>query len=148
VSSAGPYLNCGGYGISAITPCAEVYNPTTNIWSSVAPMKVAREYSDSTLLPNGKVLVCGDYNSAVPAKSCEIYDPTSNTWTTVKDMNTARYARFTVDNFLETLSNGKVIAFGQSNSINLKTQTSNELYDPIANTWTANTPDYATCITS
>lgn len=105
-------------------------------------MQTAGDYADSTLLSNGKVLVCGGNPSA---KSCEIYNHSTGTWTVAKDMNTGRHARVFSNNFLQALPNGKVIAFGQSASTGLKTQTSTEFYDVSANTWTDTSTEYVTC---
>ena len=54
---------------------AEVFLPSTNGFSEVAPMHVARLQNSSTLLPDGNVLVTGgvDGNSVVTA-SVEFYD--------------------------------------------------------------------------
>jgi hypothetical protein len=54
---------------------AEVFLPSTNSFSEVSPMYVARLQNSSTLLPDGNVLVAGgvDGHSVVTA-SVEFYD--------------------------------------------------------------------------
>ena len=62
----------------ADTNTAEIYNPVTNIWTSVASDPVGTVgHEPVELLQNGNILV-GDLND----DGTEIYDPTTNTWTT------------------------------------------------------------------
>jgi len=74
----------------------EMYDPTTNSWTALAPMITARELHSATLLPDGDVLVagggdCGDgegggclgyggSGDCCGASSAELYDPSTNTW--------------------------------------------------------------------
>jgi N-acetylneuraminic acid mutarotase len=66
--------NGAGYG----TPLAdaEVYDPTTDIWTSLTPLNNARYGHTATLLLNGKVLVAGGSNSGGTGNlaSSELYD--------------------------------------------------------------------------
>jgi hypothetical protein len=56
---------------------AEIYDPTSDRWATVAPMNHARWLAAATLMSDGRVLVIGSpYDS-----SMEIYDPESDTWT-------------------------------------------------------------------
>jgi hypothetical protein len=55
---------------------SELFDPSTNAWTNVAPMTAARVGHSATLLPNGKVFVAG--GDIVP--TAEIYDPATNVW--------------------------------------------------------------------
>jgi len=127
--SSGKVLVAGGDDQSSPAndlSAAEVYDPTADTWTSVAPMLSYRLYAASTLLSSGKVLVTGGlgFDSLGTDKSsgAEIYDPTTNTWTAAASMSIARN-----ECALVTLPSGKALAVGKSGA---------EVYDPAANTWT------------
>ena len=142
--------NCGGYGVGTDTNCVEIFNPVTQTWSQAARMNIVRESADIVRMSNNKVLVCGNWY--LDRKTCEIYDPTTDTWTSSASMNIGHTTASTTSNdyfigpFLVPLPTGKVIAFGQSASTGLKTQTSTEIYDVGANTWANNVSGYSTCV--
>ena len=74
---------CCGSG-SIATASAELFNPSTDTWSSTGSMNVSHFAAASTLLPDGRVLVAGGMQSSgdvPPVAAEEIYDPASGTWT-------------------------------------------------------------------
>jgi Fibronectin type III domain/Kelch motif len=86
----------------------DIYDPTNNTWSSVAPMLTAREGHTATLLATGQVLVAGgeqDGNAYV--MSAEIYTPSADTWQATTDMPRAHYNASAV-----RLANGQVLVSG------------------------------------
>jgi len=144
--SNGKVLVCGGlsftvnlYGLyvaSGSTADAEIYDPAADTWTTVAHMNSARTGHTATLLQNGKVLVAGGedanrngYNTA------EIYDPAADTWTTVANLNTARFGHAAI-----LLNDGTVLITGGDISFDpaygATIASTNEVYDPAANTWT------------
>jgi hypothetical protein len=93
--SDGRLLVAGGaydfWGEAATATC-EIFDPTTETWSSAASMSVARSSHTATLLPSGKVLVTGGYNGGGYAlSSAELYDPTNDQWSTLDAMSYGRY---------------------------------------------------------
>ncbi len=52
---------------------AEIFNPTTSTWSSIANLMVARFDHEATLLSNGSVLVSGGRNDNSALSSAELY---------------------------------------------------------------------------
>lgn len=58
----------------------EVYDPSTDTWSSADSMADARHNHTAALLPDGKVLVVGGSNGARPLDSAEVYDPLTDAW--------------------------------------------------------------------
>lgn len=113
---------------------AEIYDPKTDTWSTAGNMAVPRVYHTAVLLPTGKVLVAGgtDLVSAYYS-SAELFDPTNSTWSSAGNMTSIR-----LEHTASVLANGKVLVAGGTDSTTptpwLATA---ELYDPVANTWTA-----------
>ena len=69
-----------------ILATAELYDPTTGIWSTVTQnMNSPRYAHTATLLSNGKVVVVGGSNGTICLDSAELYDPGAKTWTLVTD---------------------------------------------------------------
>jgi N-acetylneuraminic acid mutarotase len=129
----GKLLVAGGFNNTAgIFSSAELYDASSNTWSTAPSMNVAREYQTATTLPSGKILVIGGYSPTTGVQtSTELYDPATNTWTPAANMSYARQAHTAT-----LLSIGKVLVSG--GSIDLLPS---ELYDPATNTWSlAGTP--------
>ena len=115
---------------------AELYDPSTNSWTTVNPLTTGRSVHTATLLPSGKVLVVGGLNTAASASSiavAELFDPATNTWTPAGSLSNARYAHTAT-----LLSNGKVLIAGGLAATG--TLAASELYDPASNTWSAASP--------
>ena len=55
----GRVLIAGGEGCSGALTLAELFDPTTNSYSTAAPLQTQREQATATLLANGKVLMAG-----------------------------------------------------------------------------------------
>lgn len=126
----GKVLLVGGQTTAADdTATAEVFDPVTQSFTSVAPMKTPRNGHTATLLPNGKVLVVG--GSGRPGgdglASAEIYDPAANTWSPAASMSQPR-----VHHAAALMANGRVIVVGGNSSPGPV-----EIYDPGTNTWTS-----------
>jgi N-acetylneuraminic acid mutarotase len=145
VLSNGKVLVAGGYGgmpntlqnIVAVQPTAELYDPASGLWSTMAPMNNARAYHTATLLPSGLVLVTGGTNGTATLAAAEVYDPTANTWTDVVSLNTPRQSQMAV-----LLPTGNVLVVGGYNSSSSAVfgVGTAELYDPTANTFTSAGP--------
>lgn len=111
------------------TNTAEVYDPATDTWATVASMNAPRR-SDAAVTPliDGRVLVVGGsaYAGAyIPVNPvAEVYDPVTDTWEATGAMVSTRTA-VTVT----PLADGRVLAVGIGNTT--------ELYDPLTNSWAA-----------
>jgi N-acetylneuraminic acid mutarotase len=125
----GKVLVAGGQSNSGYVASAELYDPTTNTWSSAGSMATARFLHTATLLANGKVLVAGGYGTSGILSSAELYDPASNTWSAAGSMTTARDLHGAA-----LLANGMVLVMGGYNGGVLS---SAELYDPASNSWSS-----------
>jgi N-acetylneuraminic acid mutarotase len=116
----------GGYQ-SAYIATTEMYDPTTNVWTTRASMPVARWAPTAVALPDGRVLSIGGYNSAA-SNSLYAYSPTANAWTTLASLPTARYHAAAAVG-----ADGRVFVFG--GSISSGTTATAAAYNPTANTW-------------
>lgn len=80
----GRMLTAGGHADWGVgIPNADIYDPVTRLWSSIAPMNFPRWYPTLTTLPDGRVLsISGsDQNEDAIVPTPEIYNPSTNTWT-------------------------------------------------------------------
>src|SRR3989440_3190307 len=106
---------------------AELYEPTTGMWSATGSLATARRKHTATLLPNGKVLVVGGVNTSNNfLRSAELYDPATGMWSP-----TPLLAAVHSGHTATLLPNGKVLVAGNFTSIPA------ELYDPASGTWSA-----------
>ena len=86
---------------------AEIYDPTTDSWLNIAPMRVARHLHSSILLDNGQVLVVGGYSGNNKLDSCELYDPITQSWSDAASLQYASGLTKAVK-----LDDGKVMLLG------------------------------------
>jgi N-acetylneuraminic acid mutarotase len=138
----GKVLVTGGFGgvtstlqnIGTVLASAEIYDPTAGNWSAAASMNSARMNHSATLLPSGKVLVTGGTDGTSTLATAEVYDPTSDIWTPVASLSTPR--QFHV---AQILSSGTVLVVGGLNDTSSAVfgVSSSEVYDPVANSWSA-----------
>jgi Abnormal spindle-like microcephaly-assoc'd, ASPM-SPD-2-Hydin/Galactose oxidase, central domain len=123
----------GGFGINFLSE-AELYDPTTCIFSATGSMNTPRASFTLELLDTGKVLAAGGSETTLQGSdlsSAELYDPSTGVWTLTGSMAIAVSNRMTA-----LLSDGKVLVAG-GNLIGYLTFFSEaELYDPVAGTFT------------
>jgi N-acetylneuraminic acid mutarotase len=122
------------------TRTAELYDPTTNTWTSTPPPPELQEAETATLLRNGDVLVTGTfgpYDDFQAVAGAALYDPSTNTWTTAAAPTLKR-----LSGTATLLPEGDVllvggIDYGENWASEYKgTLSSSEIYDPATDTWT------------
>jgi hypothetical protein len=134
----GQVLVLGGSNASDARPArllssAELYDPSTGIWTETGHLKSARSGATATLLPDGTVLVTGGVSSSAdrPERSAEIYDPVSRTWAKTGSMSVVRNGHTAT-----LLPDGRVLVVG-GQCCTEPAVASSELYDPASGTRTA-----------
>jgi len=70
-----------------VVSTAELWDPTTNNFTSAGNMLVPRAYHAATVRDDGSVLITGGINEIGDTESrAEVYDPSSNTWSLAAPM--------------------------------------------------------------
>ena len=130
----GRVLVAGGVGGVAPTvyrSSAEVYDASTNVWSSAGNMAEERVGLTSVTLTDGRVLIAGGTGppNNAPLASAEVYDPRTNNWSHAGNLAIGRN-----QNTMTLLPNGKVLFAGGVDAAG-RVLASVDLYDPATNTW-------------
>ncbi|MGD9643740.1 MAG: kelch repeat-containing protein [Elusimicrobiales bacterium] len=125
----GKVLVAGGRSASTTyLSTAELYDPSTGMFSATGSMSTTRAYHTAVLLPNGKVLVAGGNNAAY-LSTAELYDPAAGSFSTTGAMSVAR-SGYTAT----LLPDGKVLMVGGRSASSTFLSTA-EIYDPSAGTF-------------
>jgi hypothetical protein len=100
----------GGQYHSTYLNQTDVYDPSTNTWTTLKPMSMARS-SFQTEVVDGKIYAIGGQSGTTYLNQTEVYDPVSDTWTTLASMSVVRA-------ILQTeVVNGCIYALGGHNGI-------------------------------
>src|SRR5207249_923538 len=113
----GRVLVAGGINAMTRLATAELFDPGTGAWSSVANMNFPRLGHAAVLLGDGRVLLAGG-TSEYPfpsLASAELYDPATGTWSPTGSMADQRIwtsEDASAAGFLVVLADGKVLTAG------------------------------------
>lgn len=115
-----------------VTPTAELYSPSTGVWTPTASLPVAVIGHTATRLADGRVLVAGGSTQVGlgAVSAAEIYDPATGTWTPTGSLQTARW-----NHSAALLADGRVLVAGgitEGGGV----LAGAEVYDPATGQWT------------
>jgi len=112
----------------------ERYQPTTNRWTTVAPLPMATTDHSAVVLADGRVLVAGGRDQdAVPYRESAAvwrYDPAQDRWEALAPLQIPRFRGTGV-----TLADGRAMVAGGTGPINTDAERTAEVYDPQSGTW-------------
>jgi N-acetylneuraminic acid mutarotase len=131
VTLGGKIYVWGGYMGSASSPSTlsslEIYNPTTNSWSSGATAPEVMRGQAAAVGTNGSAYSFGGASNLDVLSSSYRYDPATNTWTPLAPMPTAEWEAGAA-----TANDGRIFVFGGASDESLT-----QIYNPTTNTWAA-----------
>jgi len=114
---------------------------STDTWSAAPQMPTERVSGHTaTLLADGRLLVVGGVKASGGTAAADVFDPATSTWASAAPMGTLRASHAAT-----LLADGRVLVTGGSTVSTGAAQgyvnnASAEIYDPVANTWTATPP--------
>jgi hypothetical protein len=123
----GTVLMAGGGDSDPTSTAAQIFTPSSNTWTVVAPMHKSRDQHTGTLLPDGTVLAAGgtsEGTTASPVARAETYNPATGAWKLAGAMVEPRFGQQAL-----LLKTGKVLLCGGTQNVDTNLS-SCELYNP------------------
>jgi N-acetylneuraminic acid mutarotase len=111
----------------------EVYNPSSDSWSSKASMPTARSMLSAAQAQDGKIYAVGGITGAngLPLATVEQYDPVNDSWTTRSSLPMAEFG-----SALVAMSDGNLYLMGgESNGDGSGSLNAVYAYNPLSDTW-------------
>jgi N-acetylneuraminic acid mutarotase len=129
----------GEYSEERAIPSVELYNPSTNSWTSAGNLLQTRGGHRAVLFPDGRVLVVGGIEEFSPLASAELYDSTTNNWSPAASLSKPRsdlYPPYVFNSGHDTtlLQDGRVLIVGGCDEEFLPLA-AGEIYDSSSNSW-------------
>lgn len=132
--TAGKVLIVGGDNAGTLSTDSVLYDVGSNQWTSATTVATPGDLPTATVLGNGKVLTLSGAMQGVSSQGeCELYDPGSNSWAFAQNTMRAHVLGATAT----ALSDGRVLVVGGQVDIQGDAMSPPEIYDPVANLWSA-----------
>jgi N-acetylneuraminic acid mutarotase len=98
----------GSSGVQGVNS-AEIYDPSTDVWSFTGKPAILRSSGQSILLSDGRVLITGGFDRAIldETDSAELYDSQTGLWTDVGPMANSK-----VSHTMTLLDDGSILIAG------------------------------------
>ncbi|XP_041064208.1 influenza virus NS1A-binding protein homolog A isoform X1 [Carcharodon carcharias] len=126
----GKLIVAGGYNREECLRTVECYDPDTDGWIFIAPMRTPRARFQMAVLM-GQLYVTGGSNGHSDELCCgETYNPSTDDWTSVPELRTNRC------NAGVCSLNGKLYIVGGSDPYGQKGLKNCDAFDPVSKTWT------------
>ncbi|XP_043941247.1 influenza virus NS1A-binding protein [Protopterus annectens] len=126
----GKLIAAGGYNREECLRTVECYDPATDSWTFIAPMRTPRARFQMAVLM-GKLYVMGGSNGHSDELSCgETYDPNTDDWTPVVELRTNRC------NAGVCSLNGQLYIVGGSDPYGQKGVKNCDAFEPALKLWT------------
>ena len=110
------------------------YDPVLDVWTTLAPMTVARAGAAAAVIDDGIFVIGGRQSTSGPCSggpyltTVEKYDVDTNTWTAVAPLLNGR------SDLAAVAHGGKIYVFGGCNATGVTNEV--DIYDPQTDTWT------------
>jgi len=118
----------GGHDGATPINTAEVYDPGTDTWATLAVLPTARNWVRAATVGSAIYVIGGTDTGGLAQNLVDIYDPATDTWTAGAVMPTARTG------LALKAVNGLLYAMGGDDGTGVRIATT-EIYDPVADTW-------------
>ena len=119
-------------GDGAIFDTNEVYDPSTDTWTALAPLPLAVSDAAATVAFNGKIYVVGGaLDPSSVTNAVQIYDPALDTWSLGATTSTVPLARASA---LAGVLCGRLVVSGGDDGTGTPLNAT-EIYDPADDTW-------------
>ncbi|XP_063282264.1 influenza virus NS1A-binding protein [Pelobates fuscus] len=124
-------IAAGGYNREECLRTVECYDPETDTWTFLSPMKIPRARFQMAVVM-GQLYVVGGSNGQSDDLSCgEKFDFKANMWTPVPELRTNRC------NAGVCALNGKLYIIGGSDPYGQKGLKNSDVFEPVTRTWTS-----------
>jgi len=122
---------CAGQGCERILASAEVFDPDSRTFETVAPMATPRASHVAVALPDGHVLIAGGWTGGSATATSEVYDPNADRWTAAGEMAQPRASPP-----VSPLPDGRVLVTG-GGSGGLGDLANAEVFDPTSSSFSS-----------
>ena len=110
------------------------YDPTTDAWRDLPPMKIARGAAGAAMVDGKAHVIGGRGLDGTVVATHEVFDPQSRSWAEAAPLRTAR------DHMVVIAVDGKIHVIGGRLGSSSQRTDEHDVYDPATNKWTAGAP--------